>query len=83
MFCAFVGFVFIHVFMYSIIYYDYGIHKYMNEDKSNKYTKQLSNQFIHWSLKGAVDRITKSRYITRTLACDTVVAKRVKCTVGT
>ena len=24
----------------------YGIHKYMNEDKSNKYTKQLSNQFI-------------------------------------
>ena len=24
----------------------YYIHKYMNEDKSNKYTKQLSNQFI-------------------------------------
>ena len=23
-----------------------GIHKYMNEDKSNKYTTQLSNQFI-------------------------------------
>ena len=22
------------------------LHKYMNEDKSNKYTKQLSNQFI-------------------------------------
>ena len=22
------------------------IHKYMNENKSNKYTKQLSNQFI-------------------------------------
>ena len=28
------------------ILYKYYIHKYMNEDKSNKYTKQLSNQFI-------------------------------------
>ena len=26
--------------------YKYYIHKYMNEDKSNKYTKKLSNQFI-------------------------------------
>ena len=30
----------------------YGIHKYMNEDKSNKYTKQLSNQFICWGVWG-------------------------------
>ena len=39
----------------EIILYKYYIHKYMNEDKSNKYTKQLSNQFI-FLLGGFGDR---------------------------